>query len=115
MGDRPPWARGMGVEGVNEFSLKNVFILLFETILNLIPPTMYVSGRLVEILISIFILATTPLVAHIHSFTSLGSVQLDTLEALLDGGHFSQFTRLVLPVLPRQLTWRISLLFYAGS
>ena len=56
---------------------------------------MYVSDRLVEILISIFILATTPLVAHIHSFASLGSVHLDTLEALLDGGHFSQFTRLV--------------------
>ena len=49
MGDRPPWARGVGLEGVNEFSLKNVFILLSETILNIIPPTMHVSDRLVEI------------------------------------------------------------------
>ena len=50
---------------------------------------------MVEILIYVFILATTPLVAHIDSFTNLGSVHSDSIEALLDRRRFSQITRLV--------------------
>jgi hypothetical protein len=52
----------------------------------------------VEILIYVFILATTPLVAHIDSFTNLGSVHSDSIEALLDRWCSSQFLACETPV-----------------